>query len=252
MKKSGKVYLIGAGPGDPELMTIKGVKALRNAQVVLYDALLDSAILDYAPPDSHKIYVGKRCGQHSMSQDEINLLMVQCAFQYDVVVRLKGGDPFVFGRGHEELDYLRAFDIQVELIPGISSTTSLPLLQTVPLTKRGVSEGFWVLTGTTQKHKLSRDLRLAAQSSATVVILMGMRKLEEICAIFSRLGREQLPVMVIQSGSTKSERVVVGTVSDIVARVQTQELTSPGIIVLGEVVRLHPEFIVEEVKYKWL
>ncbi|MFQ5446588.1 MAG: uroporphyrinogen-III C-methyltransferase, partial [Saprospiraceae bacterium] len=166
--KQPRISLVGAGPGDPELITLKGLKALQCADVVLYDALANGELLGEAPPESLKIFVGKRAGRHTLRQEEINLLLVQSALKHGHVVRLKGGDPFVFGRGHEELTFAQAFDIPVTVVPGISSALAVPALQNVPLTTRGVSQSFWVLTGTTQTGQLSDDLRLAAQSSATL------------------------------------------------------------------------------------
>jgi len=236
-----KITLVGAGPGDTELITVKGLKAIQSADVVLYDALVNTELLEEAPEKALKIFVGKRSGNHRYSQDEINLLMVQHAFSHGHVVRLKGGDPFVFGRGHEEITYVAAFGIETEIIPGISSCISLPELQGVPVTRRGVNESFWVLTGTTKSGQLSKDVRIAAQSSATAVILMGMRKLAEIARLFSEHGKGDTPVLVIQNGSLPNERTALGTVDSIAKIVSEKEMGVPGIIVIGEVVSLHPE-----------
>ena len=184
-KQSPRLTLVGAGPGDPELITIKAIKALKDAQVILYDALVNPELLDYARPDVHKIFVGKRAGKHYLPQDEINRLIVEFAFTHGHVVRLKGGDPFVFGRGHEELQYAESFGLETAIVPGVTSAVAVPALQRIPLTKRGVSESFWVVTGTTRQHTLSKDLALAAQSTATVIILMGTKKLKEIVAVVS-------------------------------------------------------------------
>lgn len=231
-----KVTLIGAGPGDPDLITVKGSKALANSNVVLYDALINRALLDYAP-NALKIFVGKRKDFHSYSQDEINQLMVEKAFQYGNVVRLKGGDPFIFGRGAEEIEYIESFNIDTEVISGISSAIAVPASQGISLTKRGVSESFWVITGTTSKRKLSKDVYLAAQSSATVVILMGMSKLKEIVSIFKQFEKGDLPVAIIQNGTTNNEKLGLGTVNSILEVVKRNELSSPAIIVIGEVVK---------------
>jgi uroporphyrin-III C-methyltransferase len=246
--KQPRISLVGAGPGDPELITLKGLEALQTADVVLYDALASMALLDEAPPESLKVFVGKRAGRHTLRQEEINLLMVQLALTHGHVVRLKGGDPFVFGRGHEELTFAKAFDIPVEIVPGISSALAVPSLQEVPLTTRGVSQSFWVLTGTTESGQLSNDLHLAAQSSATLVILMGMRKLPEICRLLIRHGKAGTPAMAVQNGSTNREKLAVGTVENLAAEVKTKCLGTPGIIVIGEVVGLHREFQVVHAK----
>ncbi|MEN0003963.1 MAG: uroporphyrinogen-III C-methyltransferase [Bacteroidota bacterium] len=241
-KKTPKVSLVGAGPGDPDLLTIKAWKALQNADVVLYDALASEELLALAPAHVPKIYVGKRAGQHSYQQDEINFLLAKAAKEYGHAVRLKGGDPFVFGRGYEEFSYLRKMRIAVEIIPGVSSCTSLTSLQGVPLTSRGFSQGFWVITGTTKAGKLSEDMYLAAQSDATVVVLMGMRKLAQISTLFAAQGKGHIPAMVIQSGSTPEEKVALGTVDTIVDEVAAKGIGTPGIIVIGKVAALHAAY----------
>ena len=231
------VTLVGAGPGDPDLLTIKGAKALAEANVVLYDALANEELLSYAPKRALKIFVGKRKGFHAYSQDQINQLIVDNALTYGHVVRLKGGDPFIFGRGGEEIDYVESFGIPTFVVPGISSAIAVPASNGISLTKRGVSESFWVITGTTSARKLSKDVALAAQSSATVVVLMGMSKLDEIVAIFQKEGKGETPVAIIQNGTTPEEKTGMGTISSIQQVVFEQKLSSPAIIVIGEVVR---------------
>ncbi|MCF6213990.1 MAG: uroporphyrinogen-III C-methyltransferase [Flavobacteriaceae bacterium] len=232
-----RVTLVGAGPGDPDLITLKGVKALQNANVILYDALINRELLNHASVEAIKIFVGKRKGFHRYSQDEINKLLVKNAFQYGNVVRLKGGDPYVFGRGSEEVDYIESFGIETEVISGISSAMAVPASQGIALTKRGVSESFWVITGTTSQNKLSNDIYLAAQSTATVVILMGMSKLNEIVSVFKRFGKANLPTAIIQNGTTKNEKIGLGTIDTITNVAQQKELGAPAIIVIGEVVK---------------
>jgi len=246
-----KVYIVGAGPGDPELITVKGLRTIQRADVILYDALSSDELLSYAPPTCELIYVGKRCGRHSLKQVDINALIVQKSMTHKNVVRLKGGDPFVFGRGHEELVTLKRLNIDVEVIPGISSVTSLALLQEVPLTRRNLSESFWVLTGTTKNHSVSKDIYKAATSNATVVILMGMRKLDEICEIFVKEQKHDLPVMIISNGSTSQEQIVLGTIETISKKVTARGIGAPGIIIIGEVVGLHPSFIKEHAIATW-
>lgn len=240
LKNTPKISIVGAGPGDIELLTIKGLKALESADVILYDALVNPEMLAFAKKESLKIFVGKRAGDHAFQQEEINLMMVQYAFTKGHVVRLKGGDPFVFGRGHEELIFAESFPVETEIIPGISSCIAVPELQKVPLTRRGVNESFWVLTATTKNGKLSKDIEIAAQSSATAVILMGMRKIAQIASAFSYYGKENTPVLVIQNGSRYDEKSVIGTVKDIAEKVKLAGMGAPGIIVIGEVVKLHP------------
>lgn len=232
-----KVTLVGAGPGDPDLLTLKGVKALAEANVVLYDALANEEIMNHAPKNAIKIFVGKRIGAHEYSQDQINQLIVDNAFTYGHVVRLKGGDPFIFGRGSEEIEYAESFGIPTFVVPGISSAIAVPAYQGISLTKRGTSESFWVITGTTSDRNLSDDVALAAQSSATVVILMGMSKLAQIVALFQKECKGEIPVAIIQNGTTSQEKIGVGTINTIQDVVAENRLSSPAIIVIGEVVK---------------
>ncbi|MBB1194525.1 uroporphyrinogen-III C-methyltransferase [Flavobacterium sp. SOK18b] len=254
-KKQPIVTLVGAGPGDPDLLTIKGAKALAEADVVLYDALANEEILTYAPKKAIKIFVGKRKGCHEYSQDQINQLIVDNALTYGHVVRLKGGDPFIFGRGSEEIDFIESFGIPTSVVPGISSSIAVPAYQGISLTKRGVSESFWVITGTTSDRKLSNDVALAAQSSATVVILMGMSKLTQIIDLFQKESKGETPVAIIQNGTTAQEKIGVGTINNIEKVVAEQQLSSPAIIVIGEVVKesnklkgFYEEFIAKEIR----
>ena len=170
--KEPRITLVGAGPGDADLITIKGIKALKTADVVLYDALVNEELLEFAPEHAVKVYVGKRSGDHSFSQGNINKLMIDYAINYGHVVRLKGGDPFVFGRGYEELDFAASYSIPATVIPGISSAISVPGLQQIPVTHRGLSESFWVVTGTTSDGKVSKDLFEAARTFLPEVHLL--------------------------------------------------------------------------------
>jgi len=251
INKVPRLTLVGAGPGDPELITLKGMRALQEADIVLYDALANEELLQYARPNVPRIYVGKRGGRKYKSQEEINELIVRCAENYGHVVRLKGGDPYIFGRGHEEHTYAEACGITVLVVPGISSVYSVPALQSIPLTCRGVSESFWVITGTTRHGSLSKDVALAAQSTATVVILMGMRQLAEIQAVFETYSQENTPVAIIQNGSLPEEKVGIATVSTMTEMADEEQLGAPAIIVIGEVVREHkvPTWVKEAVQY---
>lgn len=241
--KQAKLTLVGAGPGDPDLITRKGLKAIQAADAILYDALSSDELLEEAPATAVKIFVGKRAGCHYKKQEEINQMIVDCAFEYGHVVRLKGGDPFVFGRGQEEISFARAHGVETSVVPGISSCISLPELQGVAPTSRGYANSFWVLTAHTRDHGLSADLFLAPKSEATVIILMGLGRLDQICALWDAEGKGNLPAMVIQNGSRPNERCWVGTVNEISDRVLAERDKGPGIIVLGETVRQHPEFI---------
>ena len=232
-----RLTLVGAGPGDPDLITVKGIKALADADVILYDALSNKELLKYAPSRAKKIFVGKRAGMHYLQQHEINRLIVKYANSHGHVVRLKGGDPFVFGRGLEEIEHAHRHGIETSLVPGISSALAIPAMQNIPLTHRGVSDSFWVVTGTTKTGEFSRDLRLAAQSNATVIILMGMKKLHEIVKVFKALNKSNTPVAIVQNGSRPDEKLGLGTVSTISEVVKEKGLSSPAIIIVGEIVR---------------
>jgi uroporphyrin-III C-methyltransferase len=198
---------------------------------------VNTDLLDYAPDRALKIYVGKRAGNHSAKQNEINSLIVQYAHSHGHVVRLKGGDPYVFGRGHEERQHAEAHGIPVQVVPGISSAFSVPELKGIPLTARGMARSFWVITGTTRCGDLSADLALAAQSSATVVILMGTKKIEAIAELFQANGKGNTPVAIVQNGSMPGEKLGVGTVSTIAHIAREKKLGAPAIIIVGEVVR---------------
>jgi uroporphyrin-III C-methyltransferase len=250
-----KVTLVGAGPGDPDLLTLKAVKALAKANVVLYDALANDEILAYAPQDSVKVFVGKRIGNHAYTQDQINQLIVDNALTYGHVVRLKGGDSFIFGRGSEEIEYAESFGIPTSVVPGISAAVAVPANQGISLTKRGTSESFWVITGTTSDRNLSNDIALAAQSSATVVILMGMSKLSQIISLFQKESKGETPIAIIQNGTMPNEKIGVGTIDTIEAIAVQNKLSSPAIIVIGEVVKesnklkgFYEEFVSAEIK----
>lgn len=238
MNTKPKLTLVGAGPGDPDLISVKGIKAIADADVILYDDLASKALLTYAKTKAEKIYVGKRVGKHSHSQDTINELIVHFAREKGHVVRLKGGDPFIFGRGYEEVEYVRNHNIETAIVPGISSAHAVPALQGIPLTSRGVSQSYWVVTATSKDGTMTKDVSLAAQSTATVVILMGTRKLKEICATFSSYGKQDTPVAIIQNGTLKNEKMVLGTINSIYNQALEANISSPAVIIIGETVGL--------------
>lgn len=242
-----KLYLVGAGPGDPDLITVKAIKVLNSADVIIYDALANEALLEHAP-GAIKIFAGKRMGCHSLSQQEINDVIVDHGKRSRHVVRLKGGDPFVFGRAQEEIDAARQAGMDVEVIPGISSSISGPASAMIPLTCRGLNESFWVTTGTTQSGEISADISVAAKTSATVVILMAMSKLEQIMDIFTASNKASTPVAIIQNATMPNEKIVTGTVKDIFFKAQFHGLSNPAIIVVGEVVNLHHAFLASKEK----
>jgi len=234
--KTARLTVVGAGPGDPDLITLKAIKVLAAADVVLYDALVNPILLTHAPT-AEKIFVGKRMGCYAYQQEQINELIVSRALSHGHVVRLKGGDPFIFGRGSEELDFVKEYNIETAVVPGISSALAVPAYLGIPLTKRGCSESFWVITGTTKRHTLSADVALAVQSNATIAILMGMSKLSEIVAAFAKAGKEKTPIAIIQNGTREDQKSGIGTIETIEAIVKEKQLSSPAIIVIGSVVR---------------
>lgn len=235
--KNPKLTVVGAGPGDAELITLKAIKAIETADVILYDTLINEELLKYASEYVEFIFVGKRRGCYAYQQDQINELIVVKAKEKGHVVRLKGGDPFVFGRGAEEIDYVQQFGLETHVIPGISSAIAVPAYLGIPLTKRGSAESFWVITGTTKTHQISEDIAIAAKSSATVVILMGMGKLDEIVRIFLSENKQDMPIAIIQEGTTNNEKFGFGTISTIIKVVEEKQLVNPAIIVIGDVVK---------------
>jgi uroporphyrin-III C-methyltransferase len=238
VKHSPKLSLVGAGPGDPDLITLKGVKALKEADVVLYDALVNTALLKHAPT-AKKVFVGKRKGLKTYTQEEINSMIVKEALAHGQVVRLKGGDPFVFGRGAEEITFAHSKGIACEVIPGISSTTAVPANIGISVTQRDIAKSYWVLTGTTSDRSLNNDIHVAAQTSATLIILMGMGQMPEIVDLFRRLNKEETPIAIIQNGFSSNQKHVIGTIDNILALVDESGIGNPAVIVIGEVAR-HP------------
>lgn len=236
-----KVTLVGAGPGDPDLISVKGIKALAAANVVLYDALVHPELLQYAPKRARKIYVGKRAGHHSYKQEQINQLIIDFALSEGHVVRLKGGDPFVFARGKEEAEYAQTFNIPVETIPGISSIM-LPGYYGIPLTRRGINESFWVITATTSSGRLSKDVKLVAQSTATGVFLMGLGKIEAIIKAYVSVDKLNTPAAIISKGSLPDGKILFGHVRDLIDIKKEHNPTSPALIVIGEAVGTHEHF----------
>ncbi|MCH1517729.1 MAG: uroporphyrinogen-III C-methyltransferase [Flavobacteriaceae bacterium] len=231
----GEITLVGAGPGDPELLTIKGLNAIRNADVILYDALINPKLLEHNR-HAEKVFVGKRRGFARKNQEEINQLLVEYALKEKKVVRLKGGDPLIFGRAAEELTIAQLFGIPTQVIPGISSFVGIAAQHQIPLTKRATYESVWITTGHTHDGKISSDIAIAAQSKATVVVLMGMRFLADIIAAFRRYKPADYPVAIIQNGTTAAERVIVGSLENIIEQVEEQKIGNPANIIFGHAV----------------
>lgn len=233
----GKVYLVGAGPGNAELITVKGYKLLQSCDAVIYDRLATEELLDHVKEDCEKIYVGKEAGKHYKKQEEINEILVSCAKRHKAVVRLKGGDPFVFGRGGEEIDALNQHGIPYEVIPGITSAVAVPECAGIPVTHRGVSRSFHVITGHTKEPSGNPecDYKVLAKTEGTLVFLMGLSNIGLIARELMAAGKPgTTPAAVISDGTTKYQKVVRASLLDIEKKVEESEISSPTIIVIGE------------------
>jgi uroporphyrin-III C-methyltransferase len=239
-----KVYLTGAGPGDLELLTIKALKVIQNADVIIYDRLANADILKEVKDGCKFIYVGKEDGRHILPQDEINETIYQNSLKYTNVVRLKGGDPFVFGRGGEEALYLQERGVEYEIIPGISSAISVPAYAGIPVTHRGISTAFKVVTGHISANNDSSNINWDdLRGDDTIIFLMGLKNIKTICNKLLELGKPlNYPVAVISQGTTQEQKVVIGTLQTITKEVK--KLPRPALIVVGEVVNLRE-------KLKW-
>lgn len=233
-----KVYLTGAGPGDVELLTLKAVKAIQNADILIYDRLVNPEILELAKKECELIYVGKEDKKHTLPQEDINELIYQASLRYENVVRLKGGDPFVFGRGAEEALYLQERGIKFEIIPGITSAIAVPAYAGIPVTHRGITTSFRVVTGhENPKKKISQIEWETFLNDETIVFLMGYHNIELISSKLISLGkRKDYPCAVISKGTTKKQKVVIGTLENIVEK--SKGLETPAMIIIGEVVNL--------------
>lgn len=205
MPDKGMLSLVGAGPGDPDLITVKGLRVIKDADLILYDALVNKQLLD-SNPAAEKHDVGKRKGQHTYSQTEINKLIVYNVQKGKHVVRLKGGDVSVFARAAEEIEYASFFGIQTQVVPGISSYSGIAAQHQIPLTRRCEHESIWVTTGHTCKGQISEDIKYAAKSSATIVILMGMTKIKDIQTELLKYKSEDYPVAIVQNGTLPNEK----------------------------------------------
>jgi uroporphyrin-III C-methyltransferase len=236
-----QISLVGAGPGDIELISVKGLNRLKKANVVLYDALVNEELLTYAPT-AKKIFVGKRKGFKAYEQGQINQLLVDTANEFGHVVRLKGGDSFVFGRGMEEIQFARQHAISTEVIPGISSSIAVPALANIPVTHRGLSNSFVVLSATLADGSLNPELQKATALNATIVILMGLSHLEKIAEIFLENSKSDIPAAVICNGSLPDQEIILGTIGTICEKYRASQVKGPGVIVIGEVVAFAKEF----------
>jgi uroporphyrin-III C-methyltransferase len=237
----GRVYLVGAGPGDPGLMTVRGLQVVRRAEVVVYDHLVNLALLDEAPATARRIFAGKHAGAHCLPQERINALLIEHAGRGRLVVRLKGGDPFVFGRGGEEALALVRAGIAFEVVPGVSAAVAVPAYAGIPVTHRGLGSSFAVVTGHEDPDKATRAVDWARLALAvdTLVVLMGVKSLPQIVGELVANGRSPAtPVALIHWGTTEAQTTVVGTLADIVTRAAAAWLEPPGLAIIGDVVRL--------------
>lgn len=235
---SGIVYLVGAGPGDPKLITVRGAEVLGRADVVVFDRLASPALLDLVPADAERVYVGKEPGRAAMPQEEIDVLLVERARRGLAVVRLKGGDPFVFGRGGEEALACARAGVPCEVVPGVSSAIAAPAAAGIPVTHRGVARSFAVVTGSTA-HGDDVDLSAVATAADTLVVLMAAGRLAETCAELIAAGRPpDEPAAIVQWATTEDQRSVTGTLTDLPALAAAATVGPPATLVVGPVVAL--------------
>lgn len=241
--RAGVVYLVGTGPGAADLLTLRAARLIEQAEVVLYDHLVADEIMARLPAQCERYYVGKRQGNHSMPQAEINALLVQLCKSGKVVLRLKGGDPFIFGRGGEELAEIRAAGLQVEVVPGISAANGIAAATGIPLTHRQFAQSLTLVTGHLQDGSCDLDWPALARSEQTLVVYMGLTVLPRVCENLIAHGRAaNTPAAVIQKGTTAAQHMVSGTLANIAQRVQAAQLRAPTLIIIGEVVALSEHY----------
>jgi uroporphyrin-III C-methyltransferase len=237
-KKPGKVYLVGAGPGDPGLITVKGLKVLKKAQVILYDHLIPKTLLRETPARAERISVGKKHGKHSLSQEAIQELLFQKAREGKRVVRLKGGDPYVFGRGGEEMIFLKGHGISTEVVPGISSAMAVPAMAGIPVTMRHLAMTLAVVSG----HVTEDNNPIPVPRADTLVYVMCVSDLDKTVKQILKRRSAATPCAIIENGTTPCERVITGTLSIIVKKARKARIAAPAVFVVGEVVKLRESF----------
>ena len=236
----GRVYLVGAGPGDPELLTLRAVRLLGQTDVIVYDHLVSPAVLDFVAPDAERIFAGKRRNEHTMRQEQINLLLVKLAREGKHVVRLKGGDPFIFGRGGEEMQVLSEHGIDFEVVPGITAASGVSSYSGIPLTHRDYAQSCLFVTGHLKDGSADLDWESLVRPRQTVVIYMGLNALADICRqLIAHGAPPSRPIAVVQHGTIATQQVLTGTLSDLPQRVAESGFTSPSLIIVGDVVKLH-------------
>jgi len=236
----GRVYLVGAGPGDPELLTLKALRLLEQADVIVYDNLVSSGVLDLSAPQARRIFVGKRRNEHTLRQEQINGLLVQLAREGKQVVRLKGGDPFVFGRGGEEMQELAAHGVDFEVIPGVTAACGVASYAGIPLTHRDYAQAVVFVTGHLKDPSGILDWPALVRPNQTVVIYMGLNALPDICQQLIAHGAPPTrPIAAVQHGTLATQQVLTGTLQDLPPKVAHSGFTSPSLLIVGEVVKLH-------------
>jgi uroporphyrin-III C-methyltransferase len=240
----GKVFIVGAGPGDPELLSIKAYKIIENADVIIYDRLVSNLILQQIPEKIEKIFGGKKPSDHHLSQNHINKIIVEEARKGKIVVRLKGGDPLLFGRGGEEALMLRKAGIEFEIIPGISSALAVPTYAGIPLTHRGYSSSLTIITGHEDPTK-SRNFvnwEKIGTITDTIVVLMGISRLKKIVKYLLKAGKHsKTPIAIIEHGTTTHQREIIGDLSNIIQKIEEYDVQAPAVIVIGDVVKLQKD-----------
>jgi len=242
------VYLIGAGPGDPELLTLKALRLIKSADVILYDRLINQEILLFAKPECELVYVGKEDGKHTIEQEKINELLLRYAHTKEVVVRLKGGDPFIFGRGGEEALFLAEHGVEFEVVPGVSSFYSVPAYAGIPITFRGISSSFAVITGHEDPRKEKSNIDWESLKGInTLIVLMGVSRRKEIAKRLIEVGRDpKEPVAFIENGTTEKQKVILTDLYEL--STNPPEVSPPAIMVVGHVVRLREKLALKEVE----